>query len=74
MQSLNDNWALNELAAAESQVSEINARLNRQHQLVEQLAAQGHDITSAKIVLDSLLLSLFLAAEDRHRLRTMNFR
>jgi hypothetical protein len=54
MQSLNDNWALNELAAAESQVSEINARLNRQHQLVEQLAAQ--------------------AAEDRHRLRTMNFR
>ena len=65
-----DNRALTDLAA-ERRVSEINGRVDRQRQLVEQLAAEGHDITSAKIVLDSLIISLFLAAEDRHRLRAM---
>ena len=66
-----DNRASTELAVAELQVPEINACVDRQRQLIEQLAAEGHDITSAQIVLDSLLISLFLAAEDRHRLRAV---
>ena len=62
---------LTELAVAERRVPEINARVDRQRQLIEQLAREGNDITSAEIMLDSLLLSLFLAAEERHRLRAM---
>ena len=66
---------LTELAVAECRVPEINARVDRQRQLIEQLAREGNDVTSAEIMLDSLLLSLFLAAEERHRLRaTLNMR
>ena len=60
-----------ELAVAERRVSEINALVDRQRQLLEQLAREENDITSAEIMLDSLLLSLFLAAEERHRLRAI---
>ena len=68
---LESDAILTELAVAERRVPEINARVDRQRQLIEQLAREGNDITSAEIVLDSLLLSLFLAAEERHRLRAM---
>ena len=64
-----DGRTLTELAVAERRVSEINACVDRQRQLIKQLAAAGNDITSAQIMLDSLIVSLFLAAEDRHRLR-----
>ena len=60
---------LNKLLEAEYLVPEINARIDEQRQIVENLAAQGHDITSAKIVLDSLLVSLFLCVQERQRLR-----
>ena len=60
---------LSELVAAEYLVPEINARIDGQRQVVENLATQGHDITSAKIVLDSLLMSLFLCVQERQRLR-----
>ena len=66
-----DNWLLTELAIAERRVLEINTRVGRQRQIIKQLAGAGKDITSAEIMLDSLLVSLFLAAEDRHRLRAM---
>jgi hypothetical protein len=62
---------LAELAVAERRVPEINTHVDHQRQLIERLAREGNDITSAEIMLDSLLLSLFLAAEDRHRLRAM---
>ena len=62
---------LAELAVAERRVPEINACVDRQRQLIERLAREENDITSAEIMLDSLLLSLFLAAEERHRLRAM---
>lgn len=73
MQSLEirDNWVPVELAEAEYRVPEINARIDAQRQLIEELAIGGHDITSANIVLDSLFISLFLCVEDRHRLRSM---
>ena len=52
---------------------EINARIDEQRQIIENLAVNGHDITSAKIVLDSLLMSLFLCVQERQRLRVRGF-
>ena len=63
--------ALAELAVAERRVPEINACVDYQRRLIKQLASAGKDVTSAQITLDSLLVSLFLAAEDRHRLRAL---
>jgi hypothetical protein len=61
------------LAEAERRVPEVNALIDRQRQLIEELEQHGVDLTSAKIVLDSLLLSLSLSVQDRHRLRiTLN--
>ena len=60
---------LGKLVEAEYLVPKINARIDEQRQVVENLATQGHDITSAKIVLDSLLMSLFLCVQERQRLR-----
>jgi hypothetical protein len=61
--------ALAELAEAEYRVPEINAQIDAQRRLIEALAFEGHDITSAQLVLDSLLMSLFLCIEERQRLR-----
>jgi hypothetical protein len=66
------------LASAQSEeeagpVPELHARIDRQRQIIEELAIEGHDITSAQIILDSLLVSLFLHVQERHRLRaTLN--
>ena len=59
------------LTLAEHRVPEINALVDFQRSLVKELADAGKDTTSAEIMLDSLLLSLFLAAEERHRLRAL---
>ena len=63
--------ALAELAEAEYRVPEINARIDGQRRRIEALAFEGHDITSAQLVLDSLLMSLFLCIEERQRLRAI---
>jgi hypothetical protein len=68
---LENDAILGELAAAERRVPEINECVDRQRQLIGQLGCRGDDTTSAEIMLDSLLLSLFLAAEERHRLRAI---
>jgi len=61
------------LAEAERRVPEVNALIDRQRQLIEDLELHGIDLTSAKIVLDSLLVSLSLYVQDRHQLRaTLN--
>ena len=65
------NNAPPELLEAESQVREMNLRIDAQRQLIESLALDNHDVTSAKIVLDSLLTSLFLWVRERERLRSM---
>ena len=59
------------LAEAERRVPEINALIDRQRELIEELDGYGGDPTSAKIVLDSLLVSLSLYVQDRHRLRML---
>jgi hypothetical protein len=59
------------LAEAERRVSEMNAFIDMQRQQMEELGAEGHDITSAQIILDSLMISLYLSVESRHRLRTL---
>ena len=61
-----------ELAEVEGRVPEINALIDRQRELIEELEQHGVDLTSAKIVLDSLFVSLSLYVKDRHRLRTMS--
>ena len=65
------NNAPPELLEAESEVREMNLRIDAQRQLIESLALDDHDVTSAKIVLDSLLTSLFLWVRERERLRSM---
>ena len=55
---------LSKLVEAEYLVPEINARIDEQRQVVENLATQGHDIASAKIVLDSLLMSFFCVSRS----------
>jgi hypothetical protein len=65
------NNAPPELIESESEVREMNLRVDAQRQLIESLALDNHDVTSAKIVLDSLLTSLFLWVRERERLRSM---
>jgi hypothetical protein len=62
---------MSELLEAERRVAEVNALIERQRQLIEELGYEGRDITSAQIVFDSLLVSLFLHVQDRHRFRAM---
>ena len=65
-----DNWRTAELAEAERRVPEVNVLIDRQRQLIDELEQRGVDHTSAKIVLDSLTVTLSLYVQDRHRLRT----
>ena len=60
-----------EMLEAERRVVESNALIEYQRRLIEELTYEGHDITSAQIVFDSLLVSLSLHVQDRHRLRAM---
>ena len=60
-----------QLAEAERRVPEVNALIDRQRQLIEDMELHGTDLTSAKIVLESLLLSLSLYVRDRHQLRAI---
>jgi hypothetical protein len=68
---IGSNWNATELAETERRVPEINALIDHQRGLIEKLAEQGFDITSAKIIFDSLLVSLSLYVQDRHRLRSL---
>jgi hypothetical protein len=63
-----------ELLEAEWGVAEINERIERQRLLIEQLGCEGYDTTSAWIVFDSLLVSLALYLQERHRLRAARTR
>jgi hypothetical protein len=60
-----------ELLEAEYEVPKINWRIDEQRRLIEELSIEGDDITSAKIVLDSLLMSLCLWVRERERLRSI---
>ena len=53
----------------ERRVAEFSAMVERQRYLVEQLEKDAGDATSAKIIFDSLRVSLSLYIGDRHRAR-----
>ena len=57
-----------DLLEAEWGVAEINELIERQRLLIEQLGYEGYDTTSARTVFDSLLVSLALYLQERHRL------
>ena len=54
-----DSSLVAELAKADGQVREMVASVDRQRQLIWDLAEAGSDVSSAQIVLDSLLISIF---------------
>ena len=60
-----------ELLEAERGVAEINELIERQRLLIEQLGYEGYDTTSARIVFDSLRVSLAFYLQERHRLRAV---
>jgi hypothetical protein len=57
------------ISEAERRVEELNALVKCQLRLIRRLETRGKDLTSAKIVFDSLRVSLFLATQDLHRSR-----
>ena len=61
-----------EVLETERRVAECNALIEHQRQLIEQLGNEDRDITSAQIVFDSLLVSLYLHLQDRQRLSALN--
>ena len=66
---VSDDWAITELAKAERRVPEISAFIECQCQIIGESEQRGYDATSAKIVFESLLLSLSLYVQARDRLR-----
>jgi hypothetical protein len=59
------------LTEADGQMRELNACIDRQYQLITNLADAGSDINSAQIVLDSLFISIFLWVKERQRLHSL---
>lgn len=53
---------------AERQVEEFNALIERQRRHIKQLEQRGDDAISAKIIFDSLSVSLSLYMHERHRI------
>ena len=60
-----------QLVHVEWVVREINELIVRQRKLIEKLQGSRSDLTSAKIVLDSLVVSLTLHLHERDQLRAM---
>jgi hypothetical protein len=52
-------------------VRELSELVDRQRKLIEKLQESRSDLTSAKIVLDSLMVSLTLHLHERDQLRAM---
>jgi hypothetical protein len=58
-----------EYSEAERRVEKYSSLIERQRVLIKQLEKYGADVTSAKIIFDSLSVSLSLSLHDRHRVR-----
>ena len=67
----NDRYVA-QLVEAEWGVREINEFIDRQRELIEELEERRFDLTSAKIVLDSFMVTLTLHLQERHRLRAVS--
>ena len=59
------------LVHVERGVREINELIDRQRKLIEELRESRSDFTSAKIVLDSLIVTFTLHLQERDQLRAM---
>ena len=57
------------ISEAERRIAELNALIRCQLRLIRKLETRGKDLTSAKIVFDSLRVSLFLTTQDWQRVR-----
>jgi hypothetical protein len=57
------------ISEVERRVGELNALIKCQLRLIRKLEKRGKDLTSAKIVFDSLRVSLFLATQEWNRAR-----
>jgi len=68
---VSDDWVITELAEAERRIQELNALIECQRQIVEESEQRGYDATSAKIVLESLQVSLSLYVQALDRLQIM---
>ena len=60
-----------ELMGAERRVKEVSALIEGERQIIEESEQRGYDATSAKILFESLLVSLSLYVQARDRLRDM---
>ena len=60
-----------QLVHVEWMVREINGLVDRQRKLIEKLQESRSDLTSAKIVLDSLIVTLTLHLRERDQLLAM---
>jgi hypothetical protein len=58
-----------EISEAECRVKELTVLITNQLRFIRKLEKRGKDLTSARIVFDSLRVSLFLATQDWHRAR-----
>ena len=66
-----DDWGIIELVEAKRRIQELNALIECQRQIVEESEQRGYDATSAKIVLESLHVSLSLYVQALDRLQIM---
>jgi hypothetical protein len=66
-----DDWSIIELVEAKRRIQELNALIECQRQIVEESEQRGYDATSAKIVLESLYVSLSLYVQALDRLQIM---
>jgi hypothetical protein len=60
-----------ELLDVSWRIAEYNALIEDQRRRIEELGYEGHDITPAQIVLDSLCERLDVLVQTEHRLRAM---
>ena len=66
-----EDHPVTQLVHVEWVVRELNELVDRQRKLIEKLQESRSDLTSAKIVLDSLIVTLTLHLQKRDQLRSM---
>ena len=66
-----EDHPVTQLVHVEWGVRIINELIDRQRKLIEKLRESRSDLTSAKIVLDSLIVTLTLHLQERDRLLSM---
>ena len=71
MQGVGEDHPVAQLVHVERGVREISELIDRQRKLIEKLQESRSDLTSANIVLDSLIVTLTLHLQERNQLRAI---